>query len=105
MPSTANFQTSGSSVSMPKGATIECSARTPCSAPRPSGISPCIARDIVAEENSKKISGVFLSPPPPVGGGEGGGVGGLSALIAVSITERTPDVFSKTSLFQNLKTQ
>ena len=33
MPATSNVTTSGSSVSMPKVATIECSGRTQCSAP------------------------------------------------------------------------
>ena len=56
-------------------------------------------------EKFEEKFGHLLYSPPPACGGEGSGVGGLSALIAVSIAERTPGVFSKTSLFQNLKTR
>ena len=56
------------------------------------------------KEFEEKI-GHWLYSPPPACGGEGSGVGGLSAVIAVSIAERTPGMFSKTSLFQNRSTR
>src|SRR5205823_10741817 len=59
-------------------------------------------RNFFGEKFEKEI-GHLLYSPPPAGGGEGSGVGGLSALIAISIAERTPDVFAKTSLFQKRK--